>query len=105
MRTIVRYKLKPECVAENEALVKGVYAAVAREKPPGFHYATIKLADGVSFIHFSRLDEPGAKNPLFDLPAFKAFTADIKARCEEPPVSMAFDEIGAYEMFGSTLDG
>ncbi|HEX8942082.1 MAG TPA: hypothetical protein VF785_03025 [Gemmatimonadaceae bacterium] len=35
-----------------------------------------------------------------ELSAFKAFTADIKERCEEPPVTAKLTEVGSYEFFG-----
>src|SRR5256885_7492 len=50
---IVRYKVKPERVAENEELVRAVYAELGEKGPTTFHYATFKLADGVSFVHVS----------------------------------------------------
>jgi len=34
-------------VAENEALVRGVYDELHRTQPGGFRYATLKLPDGV----------------------------------------------------------
>jgi glutathione S-transferase len=49
---------------------------------------------GLSFIHIFEADAGG--NPLADLSAFKAFTAEIRERCDEPPVSTAFTQVGAY---------
>jgi hypothetical protein len=46
---MVRYKVKPERVSENEELVRAVYGELDRTHPDGFHYATFKLIDGVSF--------------------------------------------------------
>ena len=42
-QVMVRYKVKPERVAENEALVRAVYAELARVNPDGLHYATFRL--------------------------------------------------------------
>ncbi len=50
-QVIVRYRLKPDQVERNEALVRAVYDELARAQPDGFHYATFKLEDGVSFVH------------------------------------------------------
>lgn len=38
----------------------------------------------------------GGGNPLADLLAFKAFGAQIREPCDEPPVSTAFTQVGAY---------
>jgi len=34
------------------------------------------------------------------LAAFKAFTAQIKDRCEEPPLPAELTEVGSYRFFG-----
>ena len=39
-RVMVRYKVKPDRAAENEALVRAVYEELARTQPAGLHYAT-----------------------------------------------------------------
>jgi hypothetical protein len=45
MKTVmVRYKLKPESVAENEALIKQVFVQIARDKPAGMRYQVFKQA-------------------------------------------------------------
>ena len=96
-KVIVRYKLKPGRVEENEYLVKEVYKELSREGPEGFSYATYKLEDGLTFIHVAS-HEPGSKNPLPGLPAFKNFQAGIKDRCDELPVVNHVTEIGSYTM-------
>ena len=100
MRTVmVRYKLKPDRAAENEMHIANVFAQLERDKPAGVHYATFKLDDGVSFVHVASLDAPEGTNPLTELSAFKAFTAGIKERCEEPPVSTRLNPVGSYDLF------
>jgi hypothetical protein len=100
-RVMVRYKLKPDRVAENEGFVRQVFEQLERERPTAIRYATFKLDDGVSFVHIASQDAPEGTNPLTELSAFKAFTANIKDRCEEPPVSMRLNEVGSYEFFGA----
>jgi hypothetical protein len=34
------------------------------------------------------------------LSVFKAFTAQIKDRCEEPPVAVDLKDVGSYRFFG-----
>jgi hypothetical protein len=97
---MVRYKVKADRVSENEGYVKRVFEQLERERPAGVKYATFKLDDGVSFVHVASIESTDGGNPLTDLSAFKAFTADIKDRCDEPPVSVKLNEVGSYEFFG-----
>jgi len=53
-QVIVRYRVKPERAAENEELVRAVYAELQETKPAGLRYATFQLDDGVSFVHIRR---------------------------------------------------
>jgi hypothetical protein len=101
MRTVmVRYKVKAERAAENERYVGEVFAQLERERPSGVRYATFKLDDGVSFVHIASIDAPDGTNPLTELSAFKTFTAGVKERCEEPPVTTRLNGVGSYEFFG-----
>jgi hypothetical protein len=99
-RSMVRYKVKADRVAENERYITSVFEQLKREKPSGLHYATFKLDDGVSFMHIALLEAADGSNPLGQLSAFKAFTAEIRDRCEEPPVAVDLQEIGSYALFG-----
>jgi hypothetical protein len=92
---MVRYKVRPHRADENVALVQAVYAELATKRPDGLHYATFRLPDGVSFMHVViETDEPG--RILGQIDAFKAFSADIESRCEEPPLATAITLIGSY---------
>jgi hypothetical protein len=95
---LVRYRVKPDRVAENEALAGAVYDELARTEPDGLlRYATFKLPDGVSFVHFSSSDvEDGAASPLTELPAFRRFLAGIAERCDEQPVTTSLSELGSF---------
>jgi hypothetical protein len=95
--SMVRYKVRPDRADENVALVEAVYAQLARERPDALHYATFRLPDGVSFMHIViDTDAPGAI--LGGLDAFKAFTADIESRCDEPPVVTELVPVGSYRV-------
>ena len=96
MRTVlVRYRVKPDRVAENEELVRAVYAELAETRPAGFRYATFKLDDGVSFVHFA-LDD--ARNSLSGVAAFQRFQEGIRERCDEPPVVAELELVGTYDL-------
>jgi hypothetical protein len=98
-QVMVRYKLKPDRVAENEELVRGVYEELARTEPAGLRYATFRLDDGVSFVHLAMTDTVDGKSPLSRVKAFKAFQRDIDDRCEEAPVVTDLREIGSFRLF------
>jgi hypothetical protein len=93
--SMVRYKVRPDRADENVSLVKAVYEQLDRERPDGLHYATFRLPDGVSFMHIVfETDQPG--RILGEVAAFKAFTAEIEARTEEPPVVTELILVGSY---------
>ena len=93
-RVMVRYKVKPEQVARNEELVRAVYAELRQAEPGGLRYATFKLPDGVTFVHLA--DTNGAGTPLTGLAAFQAFQAELRDRCDEPPVLSELSEVGSF---------
>jgi hypothetical protein len=95
-RVMVRYKVKADRVADNEKLVRAVYAQLAEEKADGLRYATFKLPDGVSFVHIATIETADGRSPLPGFAAFEAFTANIAERCDEPPAAVELEEIGAY---------
>ena len=61
---MVRYKVKPELAQENERLVRAVYDELEHSAPAGLRYATFKLEDGVSFVHFASIETDVGHNPL-----------------------------------------
>ena len=63
-KVVVRYKVKPERVEENERLIGAVYAELAESAPEGLRYATFRLDDGVSFVHIASIDTADGSNPL-----------------------------------------
>jgi hypothetical protein len=93
--SMVRYKVRPDRGDENASLVRAVYEQLNRDRPEGLHYVTFQLPDGVSFMHVVfETDQPG--RILGEVAAFKAFSAEIESRCEEPPVATELTVIGSY---------
>ena len=92
-RVMVRSRVKPDQVADNERLVRDVYDELARTQPDGLRYATFKLEDGVSFVH---LAEHAHENPLQQVEAFQRFQAGIRDRCDELPVVTKLETVGSY---------
>jgi hypothetical protein len=102
MKTVlVRYQVRPDAAAENEDLIRKVFAQLARDRPAGLRYQAFKLDDGVSFVHVaSSADEGPQANPLPGLEAFRNFVADLKGRCVEQPVVTPTHPIGRYDSLG-----
>ena len=99
-RLMVRYKVKADRAAENERYITSVFEQLKRDRPSGLRYASFKLDDGVSFVHIVSVETADGSNPLGALSAFKAFTAEVQDRCEEPPVTADLNEVGSYRFFG-----
>jgi hypothetical protein len=96
-QVMVRYKVKPDRVEENEALVRAVYEELASVAPEGLRYATFQLEDGVSFMHLAIQTEDGP-TPLAKLDAFQRFQENVRDRCDEPPVVTDLRTIGSYRL-------
>ena len=93
-QVIVRYRVKPERVADNERLVRAVYEELSQTEPDGFRYATYRLEDGVTFVHLAQSEH--GRGPLPELEAFRRFQEGIAERCDEPPVVSQVETIGSY---------
>jgi L-rhamnose mutarotase len=100
-RVMVRYKVKPDRVEENEALIRAVYDELQRTQPAGLRYATFQLDDGVSFVHLASVETEDGHSPLSEVKAFKEFTANVRDRCDEPPVTAELREIGSFNLLGN----
>jgi hypothetical protein len=98
-RVLVRYKVKADRSEENENYIRRVFEDLLETSPKGLRYASFKLDDGVSFVHFASIETTDGSNPLSESAAFKAFQERIKERCEEPPVAVELHEIGSYNVF------
>jgi hypothetical protein len=96
MRTIVvQYRTKPDAADENQQLIEEVFAELAERKPPNLRYVSMRLEDGVSFVHVAMETDEGAGS-LGDLPAFRTFVSEIADRCEVPPAATGAAVVGSY---------
>jgi hypothetical protein len=100
-QVIVRYRVNADRADENEELVRAVYEELAETKPEGLRYATLRLDDGVTFVHLSESESDAS--PLTQVPAFQAFQKGIADRAEEGPVVTEVEVIGSHG-FGWTVD-
>jgi len=91
--------VKSDRAEENTDYIQKVFTELQQNSPEGLRYASFKLEDGVSFVHFASIETEGGNNPLSETVSFKNFQANIKDRCEEPPVAVELNEIGSYRFF------
>jgi hypothetical protein len=105
MKSLIRYKTKPESADENQRLVEKVYEELTARDPGGVHYATLRLADGVTFMHLFTTDSDEAANTLRGIAAFAEFLRDLPQRCAEQPVAQDVTIVGSYRMFSHEPHG
>jgi hypothetical protein len=98
----VRAKLKEEHVAEAEAAVKRMFAAIEREGLEGIRYASVRLEDGVTFLAVLELED-GVENPLPGLPEAQEFYAGLPGWYDGPPEVGPGTVIGSYRLFSEAV--
>jgi hypothetical protein len=98
MKSVIRYRTDPGSADENQALVEKVYEELSNRDPGGVRYATLRLEDGVTFIHIFMSDSDDTPNPLSTSKAFSEFQRDLAKRCVEQPVAMAATVVGSYRL-------
>lgn len=97
--TVVRYKVKADHAEENREYIRNIFAQLDDDKPEGFRYVSFNLDDGLSFVHIAVVETTDGKNPLPETPSFKDFVAQLKERCDKPPVVTKADILGSYRLF------
>jgi limonene-1,2-epoxide hydrolase len=90
---MIRYETRPEAAEGNQALIERVFAELAAEDPGRLRYLSLRLADGVNFVHIGLF---GEDSPLGELSAFKEFQAGIGDRVVAPPNRTEATLIGSY---------
>ncbi len=101
MKSVIRYRTKPESADENQRLVENVYTELAARDPGGMRYATLRLADGVTFIHIFMTDSDDTPNTMGDIAAFAEFQRELAQRCIEQPAAQAATVVGSYRLLSS----
>lgn len=91
---VVRYTTRADAADENARLVEAVYEELQAHDPPGFHYLTVRLDDGLTFVHVAIVD--GEDNPLTRSAAFAAFQSGIATRCVDGPTPVTGTVVGSY---------
>ncbi|MEU1750179.1 hypothetical protein [Micromonospora arida] len=94
METIlIRYRVRPEDLAEHMVLLRAVHEELARTRPAGLRYVTLRLDDGRSFVDIAV--GPELPGPLPGMESFRRFRVGLEGRCEERS-SAGFTVAGSY---------
>jgi hypothetical protein len=99
VRSLIRYTTKPELADQNQRLVENVYEELRAKDPGGVHYATFRLADGVTFLHLFTTDSDDRDKTLGSIAAFTEFLRDLPQRCAVAPVAEDITVVGSYRVF------
>lgn len=91
---MVRYQTTVGAAEANRRLVEQVYAELRATNPDGLRYVTVRLDDGVTFVHLAIVD--AAENPLPQVAAFQAFQQELDKRLVEPPTVHQVTVVGSY---------
>jgi hypothetical protein len=89
---VIRYQTKPEAADENQRLIEKVFAELASAAPSGLRYTSVRLADGVTFLHVVL----GEGDVLPGLAAFTEFQRDFGDRVTTAPERTEATVIGSY---------
>jgi hypothetical protein len=95
---MVRSRVKPECVADVEAAVKTMFAAIQQARPQGVRYTSCRLPDGATYVALLELED-GVDNPLPTIAAFREFQANLQQWLAEPPSPEQLTVVGSYHGF------
>ncbi|MEV6813018.1 hypothetical protein [Micromonospora sp. NPDC051296] len=96
METIlITYQVRPDCLAEHLTLLGAVHEELARLRPAGFRYLTLRLDDGHRFVEVAM--GPELPGPLPALESFRRYRAALDERCEERSTA-EFTVLGSHGM-------
>jgi hypothetical protein len=93
-----RATIKEEHLADIEAALKTMFAAINAHQPPGVRYASSRVGDTSTYMILLALDQPG-DNPLTAIPEFRAFQGQIQGWLAEPTVPQPLTVMGSYNLF------
>jgi hypothetical protein len=89
---VIRYRTKPDAADENQRLIEKVFAELATKAPTDLTYTSVRLADGVSFVHIVT----GENDGVAQLAAFQEFQRNLGDRLEAAPERQDGTPIGSY---------
>jgi hypothetical protein len=90
-------KVEPESVTAVQAATRKMFAAINAAQPKGLRYASLLLADGVTFVAMVQLDD-GVENPIPEFPEFKELQKVVEGSRAESAVQ-TLTVVGSYRLF------
>jgi hypothetical protein len=98
----IQAPMKEEHAAETEAAVRRMVAALEREQPAGVRYASLKLADGATFLALVEFED-AESNPLLALPEYQELLAKLEAWRAAPPEVSPATVVGSYRLLADAV--
>ncbi|THJ69088.1 hypothetical protein [Candidatus Frankia alpina] len=92
---VLRSTVRSEYAPEVESAVKALFAALERHRPHGVHYASYRLADGVTYLVVLQVED-GIDNPLPAIAEFREFQENLKGWLAAPPIPEQATVLGDY---------
>src|SRR5215468_10232546 len=90
---LIRYRVKPDRIDENQRLVEGVFRELHAKAPAQVRYLVLRLSDG-TFCHL--IDDSTKTVPSLD--AFAAFQRGGEKRRLDEPQQLDATVVGNYRM-------
>jgi hypothetical protein len=94
---LVRYRVKPDAIEENERLIGAVFRELHAKAPADVRYLVLRLSDGT----FCHLVEDASK-AIPGLDAFAAFRHGGEERRLDEPQQLAATVVGNYRMLAES---
>lgn len=95
---MVTAQLEPETVAEVDAAIDVLFAALDQAQPEGVRYASTRLPDGLTAVILLQIED-GRENPLPSIPEFIDFQQRLKAWVAGPAETQPLTVKGSYRLF------
>lgn len=93
---LIRYCVRPERAAENEELLRAVFAELVQVRPVGLVFTVLRLDDGVTFVDAIVTKRGEGRRTMLRLTALKAFHARLRERCVEGPTRAAATVVDTF---------
>jgi hypothetical protein len=97
---MVRFTTTEDHVAEVEAGMDAMIAAIRGAQPAGTRYAACRLGDGATFVLLLELDD-GVENPLPGIPEARALQQQMAVWAAEPVAPEPVTVVGSYRLSDS----
>jgi hypothetical protein len=91
---ILRYETRADAAEVNQGLIENIFAELNSADPGGLRNITLRLADGVTFVHIAVTEE--GSETLAKSAAFAEFVKDHGGRITAPPTIQVGTVVGSY---------